>query len=209
MKSVTRMGAVISGMCGLALLLGLAACQPAAPQAGPPRFSSQEVAALEQAAEKGDPLDKYNLGKKFRDGDTVPQSFTNAAVWFRKAADGGYAKAQYHLGLAYEDGEGLAKDMAEAVKWYRKAADQDNAKAQEKLGFILWKGDGVAKNLVEAHKWLSLAGEGGEAKAGKAVKKIELSMTPQEITEAKKQAAAFTPRKEFKKLRKDKQTNQP
>jgi uncharacterized protein len=204
MKRSARIVVVMGGLFSLVVLFGLSACKPAAPPTGAPQFASKEIAALEQAAEAGDPLEKYNLGRKFRDGDTVPKNLTNAAVWFRKSADGGYAKAQYHLGLACEEGEGLPKDLAEAVKWYTKAANQDNAKAEEKLGYIYWKGEGAAKNLVEAYKWLSLAGDGGEAKAGKAAKKLELSMTPQQITEAKKLVAAFTPRKEFKKLRKDK-----
>jgi TPR repeat protein len=205
MKSVFRYLTAGAGLSGLVLVLCLSACQKASPPPpqGAPKFNPQEAKALEAATEKADPVEKYSLGKKFRDGDTVPQSLTNAAVWFRKSAEGGYAKAQYHLGMAYEDGEGVAKDLSESTKWYTRAANQDFAKAQEKLGLILWKGEGAPKNLVEAYKWLSLAAAGGEGKAAKSLKKIELSMTPQQITDAKKLVGAFLPKKEYKKKAKE------
>jgi uncharacterized protein len=204
MKSVSRVLTATTGLTGLALLMCLSACQKASPPPqGVPKFNPQEIKALEQAAETADAEAKYNLGKKFRDGDTVPQSLTNAAVWFRKSAEAGYAKAQYHLALACEEGEGLTKDLTEATKWHTRAANQDFAKAQERLGFILWKGEGVPKNLVEAYKWLNLAAAGGEGKAAKSLKKIELSMTPQQVTEAKKLVGAFLPKKEYKKKAKE------
>ncbi len=187
---------------GLLGLLCLPACKPAAPEKAVPQFGPKEVKALEQMAEAGDPVEKYNLARKFRDGDTVPRDPTNAVRWLRKSAEAGYAKAQYHLGLAYEDADGVAKDLAEAVKWHLKAAEQDNAKAQERLGLMYWKGEGIAKDLVAAYKWLSLAAAGGEGKAAKSLKKLELSMTQQQVAEAKKQVAAFTPKKTFKKPRK-------
>ena len=73
----------------------------------------------------------------------------------------------------------------------------------EKLGFMLWKGEGTATNYVEAHKWLALAAADGEGKAAKGTKKIELSMSQQQIAEAKKLAAAFVPKKVFKKAEKE------
>ncbi len=191
---------------GLSLTLLLAACSPEGSKGkvGAPKLSAAQVKALEDVAEKGDAVEKYNLGRKFREGDTVPLSLTNAAVWFRKAAEAGYAKAQYHLGIACQMGEGLAKDAAEAAKWYGKAAEQDHSKAQEKLGYMCWKGEGLAKNLVEAYKWLTLAAANGEHKATKALKKLELAMTPQQVADAKKAAAAFMPKKTYKKTDKDK-----
>jgi TPR repeat protein len=195
---------VLTGLCGAALLLGLSACKPAPPVGTAPQFDAKETKALEQLAEAGDPLEKYKLGKKFRDGDTVVRDLTNAAAWFRKSAEGGYAKGQYQLGLAYEEGQGVPKDPAEAVKWYTKASEQDNGNAQERLGFLVWKGEGAPKDLVQAHKWLALATANGEGKAAKGLKKIEVGMTPQQITEAKKLAAAFIPKKDYKEPEKAK-----
>ena len=170
-----------------------------------PRLTRGQIKEWLEAAEKGDAWDKYNVGRMYRDGEGMPKSATNAAVWFRKSADAGYAKAQYHLGMAYQDGEGVAKAAAEAAQWFEKASEQGYAKAQEKLGYMQWKGEGGAKNLVTAHKWLALAAAGGEHKAAKGVKKLELSMTPQQIAEAKKLRENFTPKKLFKRPDKDKE----
>jgi uncharacterized protein len=204
MKTATAWFGVFTALTLLVLSATLLGCKPNTPDKTAPQFGPKEVSALEQMAETGDAVEKYNLARKFRDGDTVPHDPTNAVRWLRKSAEAGYAKAQYHLGLALEDGEGVRKDLAEATKWYTKAAEQDNAKAQERLGLLCWKGDGVAKNLVEAYKWLSLAAAGGEGKAAKSLKKLELAMTPPQVAEAKKQAAAFTPKKIFKRSHKEK-----
>ncbi len=190
---------LLSGL-GVLTLLCLGGCKdkPAVASATPPRFDLKEIQSLEAAAEAGDPIEKYKLGRKYRDGDSVPQNASNAVVWFRKSAEAGYAKAQYHLGLAYELGQGTARNLGEAVRWHTRASEQDNGNAQERLGFLLWKGEGTATNLVGAYKWLSLATANGEGKAAKGLKKIELSMTPQQVAEARKLVAAFIPKKEYK-----------
>jgi hypothetical protein len=209
MRRANRPSAAFFGLAGLALVLLLAACKQEGSTAAPVavKLSLAQIKALEQSAEAGDATEKYNLGKKYRDGDVVPQNLTNAAIWFRKAAAAGHAKAQYHLGLACQEGEGVAKNVAEAAKWYALAAEQDHSKAQERIGLMCWNGEGVAKDLVEAHKWLSLAAANGEHKAAKGVKKLELSMSLQQIAEAKKLVAAFAPKKALKKA--SKETNPP
>ena len=194
--------------CFVGTLLGavglwLAACGRK-PVAETPRLSHGQIKEWESAAEKGDAYDKYNVGRMYRDGEGMPKDLTNSVVWFRKSAEGGYAKGQYHLAIAYQGGEGVGKSAEEAAKWFEKSSEQGYAKAQEKLGFIYWKGEGVVRNLVSAHKWLSLAAAGGENKAAKNVKKIELSMTPQQISEAKKLRESFAPKKLFKKPDKEK-----
>jgi uncharacterized protein len=201
MNNRFRLGALTSVLAGAVALTFLAACGGKSSESTPrtPRLSASQIKGWIQAAEAGDPADKYNLGKMFRDGEGMPQDLTNAAVWFRKSAEAGYGKAQYHYGMACQEGEGVAKDLTEAAKWYASASEQGYAKAQEKLGYMCWKGEGVAKNLVLAHQWLALAAAGGEGKAAKGLKKIELSMTQQQIADAKKLAAAFTPKKLYKK----------
>ena len=189
------------GFFALGMVLFLGGCNQEAGKgtAGKPKLDARQIKALEQAAEAGDAIEKYGLGKKYREGDMVPLNLTNAAIWYRRSAEAGYAKAQYHMGLACQAGDGVAKNPAEAAKWYEKAADQGNANAQEKLGFLYWKGEGVTKNLVEAYKWCTLAAAGGEGKAAKALKKLEIAMTPQQVADAKKAAAAFMPKKAFQK----------
>ncbi|MBI5383391.1 MAG: sel1 repeat family protein [Verrucomicrobia bacterium] len=200
MNSASKRSWFAAILACLVLTLGLTACEAGKDKqtgSGPPQLTKDQIKEWEQAADKGDAHDKFALGKKFRDGVEVAQNFTNAAVWFRKASEAGHAKAQYQLALSYREGHGVAKDEAEAAKWLLKASEQGNGNAMEELGFMLWKGQGVTTNYVEAHKWLTLAAAEGEGKAAKGAKKLELSMNPQQIAEAKKLEASFIPKKVF------------
>jgi uncharacterized protein len=70
-------------------------------------------------ANRGDAIAQCLLGISYAKGDGVPQNFTEAVKWFRKAADQGNADAQHNLGLYYALGwDGVAPDNAESVKWY-------------------------------------------------------------------------------------------
>ena len=62
-------------------------------------------------------------------GQGMPQSFKEAAVWYRKAADQGDADAQFNLGVMYDKGRGVLQSDKEAAVWDRKAADQGHAGA--------------------------------------------------------------------------------
>jgi hypothetical protein len=52
----------------------------------------------------------------------VPQDYSQAVFWFRKAAEQGEADAQFWLGVLYESGTGLPQDYAEAYFWFDVAA---------------------------------------------------------------------------------------
>ena len=52
------------------------------------------------AAEQGDLEAQWHLGRQYRDGDMVPQDFTQAHRWIRMAADQGNAEAQNALALS-------------------------------------------------------------------------------------------------------------
>jgi hypothetical protein len=60
------------------------------------------------------------------------------------------------------------------------------------------KGDGVPNSPVEAYKWLNLAAAKGNAQAVKYRDVLRGMMTPAEVAEAEKRAAAFQPRKSGK-----------
>ena len=113
----------------------------------------------------------------------------------------------------YAEGQGVPQDDAKAVKWYRKAAEQGYAKAQLSLGLAYGLGQGVPQDLAQAHMWFNLAasryppGEdrdravknrdiaelgGGHALLGDLVAKM---MTPAQISEAKKLAREWKPKK--------------
>lgn len=74
-------------------------------------------------AEAGDPKAQYQIGVLHYRGEGLPQSFVEAAKWYKKAADRGDADAQYNLGLMYAAGKGIKKDFVRALQWFIIAAD--------------------------------------------------------------------------------------
>jgi hypothetical protein len=52
-------------------------------------------------AEKGDAVAQFDLGNSFYNGAGVPQDYSEALKWYRKAAEQGYAAGQYNVGMCY------------------------------------------------------------------------------------------------------------
>jgi TPR repeat protein len=66
----------------------------------------------------------------------VPQDYTEAILWYRKAAYQGNAEAEHDLGYMYYYGQDLPQDYTEARRWYRKAADHGYPEARRALRSI-------------------------------------------------------------------------
>jgi uncharacterized protein len=114
-------------------------------------------ASCRNLAEQGDAEAQFVLGGWYYVGRGVPQDYSEATLWFRKAADQGYAQAQHALGRLYYKGHGVPQDYTQAAAWYRKAADQGNALVQAALGSMYYSGHGVPQDYTEAYFWLDLA----------------------------------------------------
>jgi len=95
----------------------------------------------------------------YRDGKGVPQSYADAAKWYRLAADQNHEGAQYLLGGMYEKGQGVPQNDVEAANWYRKAADHGNLGAQVSLGVMYAAGRGLPQDNAEALKSLRKAAD--------------------------------------------------
>jgi hypothetical protein len=70
----------------------------------------------------------------YAEGKGVPQDYSEAFDWYRKAADQGYARGQDGVGYAYFNGAGVPRNYAEAARWYRKAAKQGDEYGRKALG---------------------------------------------------------------------------
>ena len=101
----------------------------------------------------------------YESGKNVPQSYIQAAKWFRKAAEQGHEKAQFNLGVMASLGRGMATNDTEAIHWWQKSAEQGNARAQNNLGFAFANGRGATQNHAEAAKWLGRSADQGFAQA--------------------------------------------
>ena len=90
-------------------------------------------------------LKKYRLTLKsfmtadymYADGEGVPQSYTEAAHWYRLAAAQGFPDAHFILGLWYGEGRGVPRDLVIAHMWINiSGTNEDNWVAQEFLSSI-------------------------------------------------------------------------
>ncbi|MGA2569474.1 MAG: tetratricopeptide repeat protein [Terracidiphilus sp.] len=100
---------------------------------------------------------QFHLGTLYESGKGVPQDYTQAILWYRKAADQNLAIAQYRLGVLYANGVGVPLDKAQAAAWFRKAADQGYVYAQVMLGSDYLTGEGVQRDYSEAYFWFDVA----------------------------------------------------
>ena len=151
-------------------------------------------------AKQGNAKAQSNLGVMYNKGQGVTQDYAEAAKWYRKAAEQGYADAQYNLGFMYDEGLGVPQDDDEAVRWYSKGAEQGNAGAQNNLGVMYYNGLGVPQDYVQAHMWYNLAASRlspgwDRDRAAKNRGIVAIWMTPAQISEAKKLAREWKPKK--------------
>lgn len=136
-------------------------------EAGAPQSTAARVsvAALREAAKRGDAQSQYDLAVALDCGRGVKRDRTEALEWLRQAAGQGHVGAQGALGWKYMTGEGVVRDDAAAFQWLRRAAERGNTPAQNNLGILYALGRGVAADPVEAAKWFRLAAERGAADA--------------------------------------------
>ncbi|WP_082078839.1 tetratricopeptide repeat protein [Bradyrhizobium sp. LTSP849] len=116
----TRRGRWVLLMIGLVLALAA----PAHAQSlgrGLSAFQRQDYVTASRIliplAERGNAAAQSHLGFLFETGRGVPQNYTEAAMWYRRAAEQGDSRAQYSLGLLYDRGQGVPQDIVEASKW--------------------------------------------------------------------------------------------
>jgi TPR repeat protein len=162
------------------------------------RDYARAYALFQQAAAKGIALAELRLGISLINGLGVEKNITEGMEWIRKAADQGDPWAEFQLGLFLEKGLGLPADPVEAVKWFRFSALQGNPRGENAYGYALATGSGIPQDLVEAYKWylLTLGGKDSKAKVDATVNMNSLlpKLTPGQIEEGKKRAAAFVPK---------------
>ncbi len=113
------------------------------------------------------------------------ENYEKAAALYRKDAELGVIVAQVNLAFMYLDGLGVAQDFQQAAQWFQKAAEQGNAEAQQNLGLLYEEGKGVARNLVEADQWFAITG------ASASAARVEKSLSPEQVAEAKRRAEAW------------------
>jgi uncharacterized protein len=149
-KDLGAMSPITLPRCVLfAAAFGLAAVVAAAAQAEAPKpktlWEAADLMVGEAAYEKGDyakaaryfriAAERNNawsadaqrdLGVMYYNGLGVPQDYTEALKWYRKAAEQGNERALGSLGLMYERGQGVPQDCIQAYMWFNLAASRSH-----------------------------------------------------------------------------------
>jgi uncharacterized protein len=111
---------------------------------------------LRHAADAGDAEAEAALGVMYPCGDGLPQDWSHAIEWSRRAV--GFPAAWFALDRAYEEASGTMKDDGEALTWYQLAADDDVTIKQYCLGDIAeFAEPGQPRSDQGALRWYCLA----------------------------------------------------
>lgn len=143
--------------------------------------SATSVKALRYAAEGGEPLAQWKLGRMYAEGDGVTRDDAKAYDYLSRLVEhfaedepdprerSMAANAFVSVGLYLRDGVAAAKiepDLDRAFELFRYAATYfGNADAQYHLARMYLDGVGVKKNLRQSVNWLELAARKGHPQA--------------------------------------------
>jgi hypothetical protein len=131
---------------------------------GGPAFNRRDNGSASRTiirrAELGEPAAQSYLGFMFETGRGVPQNYTEAAMWYRRAAEQGDSLAQYALGLLYDKGHGVPRDIVEASKWLNLAtaaapagAWEARARIRDAVTTKMTRGE-IARARLRALQWV-------------------------------------------------------
>ena len=149
--------------------------------AAPDTTKASALTALQYAAEQGQPVAQWKLGRMYADGDGVKQDDLRAFEYFRGVADAhaeetpGTPQARFvanafvALGNYYLEGipdTAVKADTERAREMFAYAASYfGDPDAQYRLGRMYLDGHGGLKEPKQAARWLSLAARKGQYQA--------------------------------------------
>jgi hypothetical protein len=152
-----------------------------------------QVLILLENAQQGDAAAQFLLGFVYAEGMGAAQDYGQAVRWYTKAAEQGHIDAQLMLAMMYAEGQKVVRDPQQAVKWYTTAAGQENADAQILLAEMYTRMPGLPEDSQESWKWMLIA-EANTRDVAALKMRLVSRLTADQITEAQKQALAFTAR---------------
>jgi uncharacterized protein len=110
----------------------------------------QALQLLRQAASSGSAEANYAIGTWYAFGDTLPQDYKRAALYFKRAARKGYGPALYDLAYSHEAGLGVRKDLGRAFKLYVRAAREGDLDGAKSVYRCVYHGIGIDRDRTLA-----------------------------------------------------------
>jgi TPR repeat protein len=103
------------------------------------------AAEIARSARAGDAAAQAYLGYLYETGRGVPQSYVEAARWYRRSARQGNSDGQFLLGLVYDRGRGVHRNPVSAYMWLNLSAARASPADRE---FKLRIRDAVASKMT-------------------------------------------------------------
>jgi hypothetical protein len=120
--------------------------------------------SAEEGGRLGTPEALQQVGAMYEKGDELPQSYSEAAKWYRRAADGS-PQAGVRLASMLIDGRGVPQDYAQAMTLCQRTAKGGYHAGEFCVGYLYQRGLGTQADLKEAAKWYDRASKGGNMQA--------------------------------------------
>jgi TPR repeat protein len=127
------------------------------------------------------------------EGEVAAPDYVAARHYAQRAAGHGLAAAMTRLGMIFHNALGVERDPAAGVRWWRRGAERGDADGQAMLGAALHLGASAKRDPVEALVWLLRARAGGSPLADQFFAAVRGALTPAQIAEAERRAAAPLP----------------
>jgi len=146
---------------------------------------SQAIDLYRKAAQQGDPLAGWIIGRHYFLGNGVPRDLDAAQKWLKLSADQNNPYGAYYLGRLMAD-----RDFTRAPKLYKIAADQGLPQAQYFYAKALRDGRGIPQDRFTAYIWYTIALDAGYSAASLDLTELDRGdyLTPDQISQAKTKA---------------------
>jgi TPR repeat protein len=141
---------------------------------------SQAIDLYRKAAQQGDPLAGWIIGRHYFLGNGVPRDLDAAQKWLKLSADQNNPYGAYYLGRLMAD-----RDFTRAPKLYKIAADQGLPQAQYFYAKTLKDGRGIPQDRVTAYIWFTIALDAGYTAANADLGDLNSYLTADQIEQAK------------------------
>lgn len=157
------------------------------------RVNQPDFAALQRAADRGDPHAGAALGHALVEGQLTPADPTLAIVVLERAAKAGSADAAHYLAEIYTRGVAGARDETKAFAYNLQAARGGSLQCVFNVGALYANGTGTPRDYTAALAWLLVAQHYGVDRGDSAARiRAHLQKNqPTEIAIAEKRSAEF------------------
>ncbi|PKK77444.1 kinase-like protein [Rhizophagus irregularis] len=115
----------------------------------------------EKAADNGNTMAMYNLGRCYLNGEGVEKDYNKSFELFEQSAEGGYSGGIMMLGYCYHKGIGTKIDKQKSFELYQNSANLGSMVAQYNLGNMYKHGDGIIKDIDKAIYWYGKSSKQG------------------------------------------------